>query len=176
MVGNGHQPTPLRSKRRMLGALKSFLRGEYQVLIFSDGYGFCKDLVQLAPPGRIGTKSATWRAVLHCFTSSLLCDEALRTLLVREVSDCEVQNKAAEKYTEKEVQKLVGSQAWDLIIFALGVDVAESSDLAEVHKQQASWSLCSQIYFSGRSDEAEPPRFHFQQRSLSRWPGSSWPY
>ena len=74
------------------------------MLIFSDGYGFCKDLVQLAPPGRIGTKS--------------------------------VQNKAAEKYSEKEVQKLVGSQAWDLIIFALGVDVAESSDLKEVHKQQ----------------------------------------
>mmetsp|Transcript_33713 Transcript_33713/g.72774 ORF Transcript_33713/g.72774 Transcript_33713/m.72774 type:complete len:592 (+) Transcript_33713:2-1777(+) len=74
------------------------------VLVFSDGYGYCKDILQQAPPGRIGSKS--------------------------------VQTKPADKYTEKEVQKLVGSQSWDLIIFGLGIDLPESSDLADVHKQQ----------------------------------------
>lgn len=74
------------------------------VLIFSDNYGYCKDILNQAPPGRIGNKN--------------------------------VQTKAADKYTEKDVQKVVGSQAWDMIIFALGIDLPESSELADVHKQQ----------------------------------------
>ncbi|CAK8987967.1 DAZ-associated protein 1 (Deleted in azoospermia-associated protein 1) (Proline-rich Vg1 mRNA-binding protein) [Durusdinium trenchii] len=86
--------------------------GDARVLIFSDNYGYCKDILNQAPPGRIGNKN--------------------------------VQTKAADKYTEKDVQKVVGSQAWDMIIFALGIDLPESSELADVHKQQELW--CWGVY------------------------------
>jgi len=75
------------------------------VLVFSDSYGYCKDILQQAPPGRVGTVN--------------------------------VQSKAAEKYTEKEVQRIVTAHPWDLIIFALGIDLPASSSVADVHKHQA---------------------------------------
>eukprot|EP00931_Biecheleriopsis_adriatica_P117049 TRINITY_DN92604_c0_g1_i1.p1 TRINITY_DN92604_c0_g1~~TRINITY_DN92604_c0_g1_i1.p1 ORF type:complete len:625 (-),score=139.53 TRINITY_DN92604_c0_g1_i1:121-1899(-) len=83
----------------------SGVQGE-DVLVFSDSYGYCKEILQQAPPGRIGNSS--------------------------------VQTKAAEKYTTKEVQKLVGSQSWDLIIFALCIDLPASNSLEDIHKQQAA--------------------------------------
>ncbi|CAJ1386321.1 unnamed protein product [Effrenium voratum] len=74
------------------------------VLVFSDSYGYCKDILSQAPPGRIGSKS--------------------------------VQTKPAEKYTDQEVLKLVSGSSWDLIIFALGIDLPASNELKDVHKQQ----------------------------------------
>eukprot|EP00930_Biecheleria_cincta_P068895 TRINITY_DN56722_c0_g1_i1.p1 TRINITY_DN56722_c0_g1~~TRINITY_DN56722_c0_g1_i1.p1 ORF type:complete len:605 (-),score=130.54 TRINITY_DN56722_c0_g1_i1:482-2296(-) len=74
------------------------------VLVFSDSYGYCKEIMQQAPPGRIGLSS--------------------------------VQTKAPEKYSEKDVQKLVGSQSWDLIIYAFGIDPPASNSVEDIHKQQ----------------------------------------
>lgn len=72
----------------------------------------------------------------------------------------------------RQVQKLVGSQSWDLILFVpqllkkhrifdvetwhrfqqiskgLGIDVAESNDLADVHKQQVSGSVLWPFFMS----------------------------
>lgn len=74
------------------------------VLVFSDSYGYCKEILQQAPPGRIGLSS--------------------------------VQTKAPDKYSEKDIQKLVGSQAWDVIIFAFGIDLPASNSVEDIHKKQ----------------------------------------
>eukprot|EP00442_Polarella_glacialis_P052745 CAMPEP_0115098398 /NCGR_PEP_ID=MMETSP0227-20121206/31134_1 /TAXON_ID=89957 /ORGANISM="Polarella glacialis, Strain CCMP 1383" /LENGTH=601 /DNA_ID=CAMNT_0002492993 /DNA_START=55 /DNA_END=1860 /DNA_ORIENTATION=+ len=74
------------------------------VLIFSDSWGYCKEILAQAPPGRVGMAN--------------------------------VQTKAASSYNEKEVTKLVGSQSWDLIIFAVGIDPPASNSVEDIHKQQ----------------------------------------
>lgn len=74
------------------------------VLIFADSYGYCKEILAQAPPGRIGLSN--------------------------------VQTKAVSSYSEKDVQKLVGSQSWDLIILASGIDPPASNSVADIHKQQ----------------------------------------
>uniref|UniRef100_A0A7S0FBX6 Ketoreductase domain-containing protein n=1 Tax=Pyrodinium bahamense TaxID=73915 RepID=A0A7S0FBX6_9DINO len=74
------------------------------VLVFSDSYGYCKEILEQAPPGRIGIQN--------------------------------VQTKAADKYTEKDIKNLVGMHPWDLIIFAIGIDPPASNSVADIHKQQ----------------------------------------
>lgn len=74
------------------------------VLVFSDSYGFCKEIMEQAPPGRIRISN--------------------------------VQTKAAASYTEKDVKNLVTMHAWDLILFAVGIDPPASNSVQDVHKQQ----------------------------------------
>mmetsp|Transcript_110147 Transcript_110147/g.351336 ORF Transcript_110147/g.351336 Transcript_110147/m.351336 type:complete len:614 (+) Transcript_110147:80-1921(+) len=74
------------------------------VLVFSDSYGYCKEILEQAPPGRVGITN--------------------------------VQSKAADKYTEKDVKNLVSMHPWDLIIFAAGIDPPASNSVDDLHKQQ----------------------------------------
>lgn len=79
----------------------------------------------------------------------------------------------------RQVQKLVGSQSWDLILFVpqllkkhrifdvetwhrfqqiskgLGIDVAESNDLADVHKQQVSGSVLWPFFYESFANFAQ---------------------
>jgi len=74
------------------------------VLVFMDGYGFAKEILDCVPTGRLGIVNK--------------------------------QTKPAGKYTAKEVTTLCTMHPWDIIIFAMGVDLPPNNSVEAIHQLQ----------------------------------------